>query len=92
MGIRLIGTSPKGARDAAGAIVTLRVAGMPSQTRQVKSGTSYASSNGLRLTFGLGDSDKVDLITIRWPGGGVQEVGPVAGDQVLVIRQEVGDR
>ncbi len=92
LGIRLIGTSPKGARDAAGAIVTLRVAGMPSQTRQVKSGTSYASSNGLRLTFGLGDSDKVDLITIRWPGGGVQEVGPVAGDQVLVIRQEVGDR
>jgi len=92
LGIRLIGTSPKGARDAAGAIVTLRVAGMPSQTRQVKSGTSYASSNGLRLTFGLGDSDKVDLITIRWPGGGVQEAGPVAGDQVLVIRQEVGDR
>ncbi|MEC9010270.1 MAG: CRTAC1 family protein [Planctomycetota bacterium] len=92
LGVRLIGTSPKGARDAAGAIVTLRVAGMPSQTRQVKSGTSYASSNGLRLTFGLGDSDKVDLITIRWPGGGVQEAGPVAGDQVLVIRQEVGDR
>ena len=92
LGVRLIGTSPEGSRDAAGAIVTLHVAGMPNQTRQVKSGTSYASSNGLRLTFGLGDSDKVDLIRIRWPGGGVQEVGPVEGDQVLVIRQKAGDR
>ena len=92
LGVRLIGTSPEGSRDAAGAIVTLRVAGMPSQTRQVKSGTSYASSNGPRLTFGLGDSTKVDLIRIRWPGGGVQDVGPIDGDQVLVIRQEVNNR
>lgn len=92
LGVRLIGTSPEGSRDAAGAIVTLRVAGMPNQTRQVKSGTSYASSNGPRLTFGLGDSTKVDLIRIRWPGGGVQDVGPIDGDQVLVIRQEVNNR
>lgn len=92
LGVRLIGTSPEGSRDAAGAIVTLRVAGMPNQTRQVKSGTSYASSNGPRLTFGLGNSNKVDLIRIRWPGGGVQDVGPIDGDQVLVIRQEVNNR
>ena len=92
LGVRLIGTSPEGSRDAAGAIVTLRVAGMPNQTRQVKSGTSYASSNGPRLTFGLGDSTKVELIRIRWPGGGVQDVGPIDGDQVLVIRQEVNNR
>ena len=92
LGVRLIGTSPEGSRDAAGAIVTLRVAGMPNQTRQVKSGTSYASSNGPRLTFGLGDSTKVDLIRIRWPGGGVQDVGPIDGDQILVIRQEINNR
>jgi len=88
LGVRLIGTAPTIARDATGAIVTVRVAGMPDQTRQIKSGTSYASSNGPRLTFGLGDSPGVEGITIRWPGGASQELGPVVGDRVLVIRQQ----
>jgi hypothetical protein len=61
---------------------------MPDQTRQIKSGTSYASSNGPRLTFGLGDSPGVEGVTIRWPGGASQELGPVVGDRVLVIRQQ----
>ena len=87
LGVRLIGTAETISRDAAGAIVTVRVAGMPDQTRQIKSGTSYASSNGLRLNFGLGDSPGVEGITIRWPGGVLQELGPSDGDRVLVIHQ-----
>lgn len=87
LGVRLIGTAPMGSREAAGAIVTIAVAGIPDQTRQIKSGTSYASSNGPRLTFGLGNSPRVDRITIRWPGGATQELGPTDGDRVLVIVQ-----
>ena len=87
LGVRLIGVGVSTARDAAGAIVTVRVAGMPDQTRQIKSGTSYASSNAPRLTFGLGEATSVEGITIHWPGGATQELGPSVGDRVLVIQQ-----
>ncbi len=88
LGVRLIGTAATVSRDAAGAIVTISVAGLSDQTRQVKSGTSYASSNGLRMTFGLGEASVVKRIEIRWPGGGRQVLGPVDADQLLVIRQK----
>jgi hypothetical protein len=45
----------------------------------------------LTLTFGLGKTDKIDKVTIQWPG---KNAGPptvlteVANDQVHIIRQE----
>ena len=87
LGVHLIGTAAKTSRDAAGAIVTISVKGLADQTRQVKSGTSYASSNGPRMTFGLGEASVVKRVKIRWPGGGTQVLGPVDCDQVLVVRQ-----
>ena len=87
LGVRLIGTRAGTPRDAAGAVVTITVRGLPTQTRQVKSGTSYASSNGPGVRFGLGTSDEVSSVKIRWPGGQQQSLGRTRGDQVLVIKQ-----
>ena len=56
------------------------------QTRAVLSQSSYVSHNDLRVHFGLGASDGVDRIVVRWPGG-VEETFPgVAGrrDWLLV--------
>lgn len=47
----------------------------------------YCSAGDARLHFGLGDADRVDQLTIRWPDGHEQTLGPFAAGQVHVIKQ-----
>jgi hypothetical protein len=68
--LRLAGTRSN--RDAIGAIVRVTHAGV-TQTRMVKSGSSYLSQSELPLTFGVGKRDKVDRIVISWPSGRTEE-------------------
>jgi hypothetical protein len=67
---RLIGT--KSNRDAIGATVRIFSGGM-SQSRMVKSGSSYLSQSELPVTFGLGKADRVDRAVIVWPSGRTEE-------------------
>jgi hypothetical protein len=74
--IRLIGT--KSNRDGIGAVVRATTpAG--TQSRMVKSGSSYLSQSELPLTFGLGKGGSIARLVIEWPSGGVDEyknIGP----------------
>jgi hypothetical protein len=72
---RLIGT--KSNRDAIGAAVRIFHGGT-SQTRTVKSGSSYLSQSELPVTFGVGKRDRVDRVVITWPSGGIEEFANVA--------------
>ncbi len=67
---RLVGT--KSNRDAIGAWVRIFHAGS-SQSRFVKSGSSYLSQSELPVTFGLGKRDKIDRVVIQWPSGRNEE-------------------
>lgn len=72
---RLVGT--KSNRDAIGA--TIRVFhGGTSQTRMVKSGSSYLSQSELPVTFGVGRRDRIDRVVIGWPSGTTEEFTNVA--------------
>jgi hypothetical protein len=70
VGLKLIG-GPRSPRDAIGASVYLTVGGMR-QRADVISGGSYASSNDLRVHFGLGAITKVDNVEVHWPSGSVE--------------------
>jgi hypothetical protein len=59
-------------RDAIGASVRVDAAGV-SQSRMVKSGSSYLSQSELPVTFGLGKTDRVDRVVIQWPNGRTEE-------------------
>ncbi len=85
--IRLIGRTSN--RDGIGARVTVK-AGSLVQIDEVRSGGSYLSQNDLRLHFGLGESDRVDLIEIRWPSGARQTFAHVKADRLLVIEEGRG--
>jgi enediyne biosynthesis protein E4 len=63
---RLVGT--KSNRDAIGASVRIFHGGT-SQSRLVKSGSSYLSQSELPVTFGVGRRDRVDRVVINWPSG-----------------------
>jgi hypothetical protein len=80
--VRLVGR--KCNRDAIGARVILRGDG-GSQTRQVKGGTSYLSTNDTVLHFGLGDQTDADYIEIHWPGGSKQVLQDVESGGVLTV-------
>jgi hypothetical protein len=68
--VRLIGT--KSNRDGIGTVVRLSTPD-GTQSRMVKTGSSYLSQSELPLTFGLGHRDKADRLVIEWPSGRVEE-------------------
>ncbi len=67
---RLVGT--KSNRDAIGAIVKIFDGGL-CQSRMVHGGSSYLSQSELPVTFGVGQNDKVERVTVEWPGGRTEE-------------------
>jgi hypothetical protein len=73
--LRLVGTTSN--RDAIGATVRLFEGGV-TQTRLVRSGSSYLSQSELPVTFGIGPRDRVERIVITWPGGRTEEFKGVA--------------
>jgi hypothetical protein len=75
---RLVGTTSN--RDAMGASVRVFHGGT-SQSRMVKSGSSYLSQSELPLTFGVGRRDRIDRVVITWPNGGTQEFKDIATDR-----------
>jgi enediyne biosynthesis protein E4 len=67
---RLIGTASN--RDAIGAVVRLESGGI-TQSRMVKSGSSYLSQSELALTFGLEKRDRAERVVVFWPSGKTEE-------------------
>ena len=57
------------------------------QIDEVRSGGSYFSQNDLRIHFGLGKSEKVDLLEIKWPSGQVDELKNLEVNQLLYIKE-----
>jgi hypothetical protein len=64
-------------RDAIGSTVRIFHDGM-SQSRMVKSGSSYLSQSELPVTFGVGRRDRVGRVVVTWPNGRTEESGNLA--------------
>ncbi len=73
-------------RDAIGAVVKVTAGGV-TQTRMVKSGSSYLSQSELPLTFGLGTAETAERIEIHWPSGRIQMMEKVAANQQMVVTE-----
>jgi hypothetical protein len=73
--LRLRGTTSN--RDAIGALVRVFHDGT-TQTRMVKSGSSYLSQSELPVTFGVGRRDRVERVVVTWPSGRTEEFANVA--------------
>jgi enediyne biosynthesis protein E4 len=84
---KLIGT--KSNKAAIGARVTVKAGGM-TQFSEVRGGASYLSQNDLRLHFGLGASDKMSEVEIRWPQGETEILRDVAADFIYTIAEGKG--
>jgi enediyne biosynthesis protein E4 len=91
--VRTIGT--KSNRSGIGARLTCvtRVPGESKPHRQideVRSGGSYISQNDLRVHFGLGKAELVDLLEIRWPSGQVDAIKDLKVNQQVLVKEGEG--
>jgi hypothetical protein len=73
-------------RDAIGAWVRVR-AGNKVLSRQVMPTRGFLSQSELPVTFGLGSAERVDEISITWPGGAVQKVSNARIDTLTLVEQ-----
>lgn len=86
--LKLIGT--KCNRTAIGARARV-VTGKHAQMDEVHSGTSVMSQSDLRLHFGLGKAESVDLIEVKWPTTQkIERFTNVKANQILTIREGEG--
>ncbi len=84
---RLTGT--KSNRDAIGATVRIFHGGS-SQSRMVKSGSSYLSQSELPVTFGLGKRNRIDRVVIEWPSGKTEEYKDLAAGRTYECVESKG--
>ncbi len=82
--IRLKLTGTKSNRDAIGAWVYVQ-AGGKTMMRQVMPTKSYLSQSELPVTIGLGKTEKIDSIVIRWPLGQRQKLDSVPLDKTTTV-------
>ncbi|HZY74002.1 MAG TPA: ASPIC/UnbV domain-containing protein, partial [Edaphobacter sp.] len=67
------------------------ITGKHIQMDEVHSGTSVMSQSDLRLHFGVGKTEIVDLIEVKWPTTQkVERFAKVKANQILTIREGDG--
>ena len=60
------------------------------QIDEVRSGGGYFSQNDLRVHFGIGKSEKVDLLEIRWPSGQIESIKDIKANQLIYVKEGAG--
>lgn len=60
------------------------------QIDEVRSGGGYFSQSDLRVHFGLGKAEKVDVLEIHWPSGQVDTLKDVKVNQVVFVKEGEG--
>ncbi len=76
-------------RVALGAVVRVSAGGRSLQ-RRVLAGFSYASSSQPIAHFGLGDVDRIDDVTIRWPDGTRERFTGITVDSAVTLSRGAG--
>ena len=82
--VQLIGSRSN--RDGLGATVSVHTAGkMLTQYHDGKSG--YLAQSSLPLYFGLGETNAVEYLEIKWPTGGLQRITSPLANRLLKITE-----
>jgi len=91
--IRTIGTKSNRSGIGARLVCVTQMPGGSKPHRQideVRSGGGYFSQNDLRVHFGLGKAEKVDVLEVHWPSGLVDTLKDVKANQVVFVKEGEG--
>ena len=73
-------------RDGIGAKITISVDGQR-QSRLVKTGSSYCSQSEMVSTFGLGQSEEIEQLTVVWPSGLIDTYTNILANSQLTLQE-----
>ncbi len=76
----------KSNRSAIGARLVAKI-GERTIERQLMGAQSYLSVSDFRIHFGLGDAQKIDELTIFWPGGEKQVLKDIAANKFYYVKE-----
>ena len=85
--VKTIGTESN--RDGIGARIEVRC-GEVAQSAEIRSGASYLSHNDLRAHFGLGQTESIDSLVVRWPSGLEERFENLAANRLVVLQEGEG--
>jgi hypothetical protein len=91
--VRTIGTKSNRSGIGARLKCVTRVTGETKphqQIDEVRSGGGYFSQSDLRVHFGIGKAEKIELIEIRWPSGQIDTLKDVKPNQVVYVKEGEG--
>jgi hypothetical protein len=92
--IKIKGVGAKSNRSAIGARISCTYRDSDGKTQrqmdEVRSGGGYISQSDLRIHFGLGRADKVDLLEIRWPTGEIETLKDLAPNRLYIVKEGAG--
>jgi len=91
--VRTIGTKSNRSGIGARLVCITRVPGESKphqQIDEVRSGGGYFSQNDLRVHFGLGKSEKVDVLEVHWPSGQVDTMKDLKVNQLIFVKEGAG--
>jgi hypothetical protein len=87
MAFKTVGT--KSNRDGIGARIRVK-AGTRILIDEVRSGSSYDSNNDMRVHFGLGQTERLDWVEVRWPSGLTENFAGTQVDAVQTLKEGSG--
>lgn len=87
--VRLIGAQSN--RWGLGARLVAKTGNL-NQTSFLTLARGFASSDEPLVHFGLGPATQIDQLTIHWPSGRVQSVGPLAAGQLHTVTEADGEK
>src|SRR3982074_957420 len=79
----------KSNRDGIGAKITVKT-GTRTLVDEVRSGSSYISHNDKRAHFGLGSTNKIEWVQVRWPSRLVERFENLPVDAIHTLREGSG--
>jgi hypothetical protein len=79
----------KSNHDGIGARLTVKAGGRL-RVDEVRSGSSYSSSSDMRVHFGLGQTEKIDFVEVRWPSGPQERFEGLSVDSIHQLREGTG--
>ena len=73
-------------RSAVGAVITVKT-DRGTKIEWLDSGDGYSCSDERIVFFGLGDSEKVEQVSVQWPDGTTDQLSSVSLNQRLLVVQ-----
>jgi hypothetical protein len=70
-----------------GAVVECLLPGGEKLRRQRACGEGFAAQNSASLTIGIGAASQVEKLIVHWPGGQIQDCGPIPAGSLVFVKE-----